>query len=230
MKVCILTIATNKYINFVQSLYDSIAEKFLVDAEINCLLFTDHEVESSDNVRVHHIDHEPWPTPTLKRYNYFVKEKEFILQHDYCFYIDADMRVKSFVGEEMLGDLVATMHPYQSFNSIQEMTYDRNPKCLAYIPMGEGEKYYIGAFNGGKSENFICMSESIADNVLRDEENGVVALWHDESHLNRYLVDNPPTLTLSPEYCFPEELIGHSGYPFKDPKIVHVKKVNSEYR
>ena len=56
MKVCILTIATNKYINFVQSLYDSIAEKFLVDAEINCLLFTDHEVESSDNVRVHHID------------------------------------------------------------------------------------------------------------------------------------------------------------------------------
>ena len=29
MKICILTIATNKYIQFVQKLYDDIAEKFL---------------------------------------------------------------------------------------------------------------------------------------------------------------------------------------------------------
>ena len=134
MKVCILTIATNKYINFVQSLYDSIAEKFLVDAEINCLLFTDHEVESSDNVRVHHIDHEPWPIPTLKRYNYFVKEKEFILQHDYCFYLDADMRIDEVVtSEEVCGDLVATRHGYQSLMDPATQSFDRNPNsCLLY--------------------------------------------------------------------------------------------------
>lgn len=230
MKVCILTIATNKYINFVQSLYDSIAEKFLVDAEINCLLFTDHEVESSDNVRVHHIDHEPWPIPTLKRYNYFVREKEFILQHDYCFYIDADMRVKSFVGEEMLGDLVATMHPYQSFNSIQEMTYDRNPKCLAYVKPGdEGQHYYAGGFNGGKTEKFLEMSEVIADRVMKDLDNGIIALWHDESHMNRYLIDNPPTVSLTPSYVFAEEQMNNPSYPY-EPKIVALKKDHNELR
>ena len=88
MKIFILTIATNQYLQFVEKLYDDIEENFLNGHEINCLLFTDHEIEeTSDNVRVHYIDHEPWPMPTLKRYNYFVKEKDFILDHDYCFYL-----------------------------------------------------------------------------------------------------------------------------------------------
>ena len=78
MKVCILTIATNKYIQFVERLLDNIEENFLNGHDIQCLLFTDHEVETSDNVTVSQIDHEPWPMPTLKRYNYFIKEKEFI--------------------------------------------------------------------------------------------------------------------------------------------------------
>ena len=52
MKICILTIATNKYLQFVERLLDNIEENFLNGHEINCLLFTDHEVEASDNVRV----------------------------------------------------------------------------------------------------------------------------------------------------------------------------------
>ena len=74
MKICILTIATNQYLQFIEKLYSDISEKFIPESEINCLLFTDHEIEeTSDNVRVYYIDHEPWPMPTLKRYNYFVK-------------------------------------------------------------------------------------------------------------------------------------------------------------
>ena len=101
MKICILTIATNKYLQFVEKLYEDISEKFCPGAEISCLLFTDHEIEEcGDNVRVHYIDHEPWPMPTLKRYNYFVKEKDYILQHDYCFYLDADMRIDEVITSE----------------------------------------------------------------------------------------------------------------------------------
>ena len=129
MKICILTIATNMYLRFIEKLYTDISEKFLPGTEINCLLFTDHEIEEAgDNVRVHYIDHEPWPMPTLKRYNYFVKEKDFILKHDYCFYFDADMRIDNPVGEEVLANgVVATKHPYQSFNTVNDMSYDRNP-------------------------------------------------------------------------------------------------------
>ena len=58
MKICILTIATNQYLQFIEKLYSDIAEKFIPGSEINCLLFTDHEIEeTSDNVRVNYIDH-----------------------------------------------------------------------------------------------------------------------------------------------------------------------------
>jgi len=228
MKICILTIATNKYLQFVEELYDSIEKNFLNGHEISCLLFTDHEVETSDNVRVYYIDHEPWPMPTLKRYNYFVKEKDFILQHDYCFYFDADMRVDNLVGDEVLSDLVGTQHPYQSFYPIEEMSYDRNSNSLAYVSVGEGKNYYAGGFNGGSTKCFMEMSEVIADRVSKDLENDVIALWHDESHMNRYMIDNPPTLSLTPSYCFAEEFYG-SNYPY-EPKIIALKRNKDELR
>ena len=231
MKICILTIATNQYLQFIEKLYSDIAEKFIPGSEINCLLFTDHEIEeTSDNVRVHYIDHEPWPMPTLKRYNYFVKEKDFILEHDYCFYFDADMRIDAPVGEEVLSDLVATQHGYQSFNDKKTMSFERRPESLACVPYGEeGETYFAGGFNGGKTTKFMEMSEVIADRVNKDLEKNVVALWHDESHMNRYMIDNPPTLALNPEYCYAEEFIG-TDYPFQEPKIIALKKNHSELR
>ena len=230
MKICILTIATNKYLQFVEKLYDDIAEKFVPGAEIDCLLFTDHEIEeTSDNVRVHYIDHEPWPMPTLKRYNYFVKEKDYILEHDYCFYLDADMRIDAPVGEEVLSDLVATQHGYQSMHPKEQMSYDRNPECLAYVAPGDEVTYYAGGFNGGKTTKFMEMSEVIADRVNKDLEKDIIALWHDESHMNRYMIDNPPTLALNPEYCYAEEFIG-TQYPFQNPKIIALKKNHAELR
>jgi len=232
MKICILTIATNKYLQFVEKLYEDISEKFCPGAEISCLLFTDHEIEESgDNVRVHYIDHEPWPMPTLKRYNYFVKEKDFILEHDYCFYFDADMRIDEVVEmDEVCRDLVATRHGYQSLMDPSSQSFDRNPKSLACVPLDEKTvTYYAGGFNGGKTEVFMGMAETIAERVNKDLEKNVVALWHDESHMNRYLIDTPPTLDLDPTYCYAEEFIG-TNYPYKPGKIIALKKNHNELR
>ena len=230
MKILILTIATNKYIQFVERLYDNIEEKFLNGHEIQGLLFTEHDVETSDNIKVSQIDHEPWPMPTLKRYNYFVKEKDYISQFDYCYYFDVDMGIVSEVGDEVLSDLVATMHPYQSFYPKEQRTYDRNPKSFAYVPPGEeGELYYAGGFNGGSTKRFLEMAEVLADRVNKDLENGVIALWHDESHMNRYLIDNPPSLSLTPTYCFAEEQMNNASYPY-DAKIIALKKDHDELR
>ena len=230
MNICILTIATNKYIQFVERLYNNLEENFLNGHNLECLLFTEHDVETSDNVRVSQIEHESWPMPTLKRYNYFVKEKEFISEFDYCFYFDVDMGIVDKVGDEVLSDLVATMHPYQSFYPKGERSYDRNPKSLAYVAPGdEGPNYYAGGFNGGSTKRFLEMSEVIADRVNKDLENDVIALWHDESQMNRYLIDNPPTLSLNPSYCFAEEQMKNPAYPY-DPKIIALKKNHSELR
>ena len=196
MKILILTIATNKYIQFVERLYDNIADNFLKGHDMECLLFTDHDVEASSNVRVSKIEHEDWPMPTLKRYNYFVKEKEYISQFDYCYYFDIDMGIVQEVGDEVLSDLVGTMHPYQTFSPKEQRTYDRNPNSLACVNRGdEGDYYYAGGFNGGSTKEFLKMSEVIADRVTKDLEKDVIALWHDESHMNRYMIDNPVSYT-----------------------------------
>ena len=73
------------------------------------------------------------------------------------------------------------------------------------------------------------MSEVLADRVSKDLENGVIALWHDESQMNRYLIDNPPTLSLTPSYCFAEEFMGNPKYPY-EPKIIALKKNHDELR
>ena len=230
MKILVLTIATNKYIQFVERLYDNIADNFLNGHEIQGLLFTDHDVETSENIRVSQIEHEDWPMPTLKRYNYFIKEKEYISQFDYCFYFDVDMGIVGKVGDEVLGDLVATMHPYQSFYPKEQRTYDRNPQSHAYVPQGkEGELYYAGGFNGGSTEKFLEMSKVIAERVTDDLQRGVIALWHDESQMNRYLIDNPPTLSLTPSYCFAEEQMQNPDYPYQ-AKIIALKKDHDELR
>ena len=230
MKICILTIATNKYIQFVERLYNNIDENFLNGHEIECLLFTDHDVETSDNVKVSQIEHEDWPMPTLKRYNYFVKEKEYISQFDYCYYFDIDMGIIDKVGDEVLSDLVATMHPYQTFYSKNDRSYDRNPNSSAYVRYGEeGPNYYAGGFNGGSTKEFLKMSEVIAERVTKDLEKGIIALWHDESQMNRYMIDNPPSLSLTPTYCFAEEQMNNASYPY-DAKIIALKKDHDELR
>jgi histo-blood group ABO system transferase len=233
MKICILNIATNKYIQFVEPLLDSIEENFLKGHEISALVFTNHEIEeTSENVKISQIEHEQWPIPTLKRYHYFVKEKEYISQFDYCFYMDVDMRIEGEVGDEILGDLVATQHPGFWFRDVNEFSYERRPESTAYVPFSEGTMYYAGGFNGGKPEHFLKMSETIVANIEKDFENDLIAVWHDESHMNRYLIDNPPTIGLNPSYCYPEAVRFNPGgwnVPF-EPKIVALEKNHSQVR
>ena len=62
MKILILTIATNKYIQFVERLYDNIEDKFLNGHEIQGLLFTEHDVETSDNIKAVSYTHLTLPT------------------------------------------------------------------------------------------------------------------------------------------------------------------------
>jgi histo-blood group ABO system transferase len=222
MKICILTIATSKYIQFVERLLDNVEENFLNGHEIKCLLFTDHEVETSDNVKVSQIDHKPWPEPALKKYNYINSESEYLKDFDYLYLFDADIAIVDTVGEEVLQDLVGVLHPYKFFEDKKVYPYEKRKQSTAYVSDENHNKYYAAAFVGGKSENFLQMAKIISERVEEDERNGIIAKWHDESHLNKYFNENPPT-DLSPSYMFPGDLRDPSEYPFK-PKIVALAK------
>ena len=202
-KIGIILLSTNKYKIFVRPFIESAKIFLLKNHKVTYYLFTDTDEfnELGDDVVVNKIEHLPWPMITLHRYKTFVKHKDILSTEDYLFYCDIDMRFVDYVGDEILGDSVATIHP--GFLGGRG-TPETRPKSTAYIHHDDELVYYAGGFNGGSSSNFLGMSEQIDKNIDIDSNNGIIAIWHDESHLNKYFTINKPTIILSPSYCYPE--------------------------
>ena len=225
-KVGLLVIATGKYDQFIPLLYKSMKKHFLKNHDVTMFVFTDQEMPQKEDIISLPHAHEPWPNPTLKRYHVFDKYKENLSKMDYLYYCDADMRFVGDVGDEVLPDpesnLVATEHP--GFYGGRRGTYETRKESTAYVSNEEGECYFAGGFNGGTSEAFLNMSATIKERVDKDLENGIIAIWHDESQMNRYLIDYKPK-KLNPSYCYPESW----ALPF-EKKLLALDKNHSEIR
>ena len=204
MKIGLVVIATNKYICFAKPLFDSMQRYFLNEPDIHRKMFLFTNQSAFDGPVVIYQKHEPWPFMTLKRYEIFHKNRQVFEEMDYLFYSDVDMIFKSHVGREILGERVATKHPGYWRTPRCNFPYETNQLSTAYISPNEGGHYYAGGFNGGKREIFLEMARVISENIDKDLYNKYIAIWHDESHLNRYLINHPPSLILDPSYCFPE--------------------------
>ena len=227
MKVALLNIATNKYVNFLNAIYSSAIKHFCTDSHLDLFLFTNHKVEADIKdprigFKLCHIEHEPWPAPTLKRYHYFLKEEEAISEYDYVFYVDVDSAfVSDIKTEDVASDLVMAIHPMISDDK-SKFTYETNPDSSAYIPEGQGDHYFCGGFQGGTPGSFLQMANTISDMVDRDAESGIVPIWHDESCLNRYAVDNPPTKII--RWCQPDVA------PSEESKLLFLTKDHASFR
>jgi histo-blood group ABO system transferase len=225
-KIGLLVIATGKYDQFIPPLYKSMKKYFMKNHEVTMFVFTDKEMPKKEDLVSLEHNHEPWPNPTLKRYHIFDKYKDILSKMDYLYYCDADMLFVGEVGDEILPDtetgLVGTEHP--GFYGGKRGTYDTNKDSTAFVPINGGFIYFAGGFNGGKSESFLKMSSIIKNNVDKDLSNNIIALWHDESHINRYFIDNKPKV-LNPSYCYPESW----NLPF-DKKLLALDKNHNEIR
>jgi len=177
-------------------LFASIQEYF---PPCDTVLFTDEtQKDFGQTVTVFESARE-WPYPTILLYRIVSKQRELMLQYDQVFWMDIDMLVCSKIeADEICSDGITAVlhHMLPNF-------FERNPKSTAYV---EGSHpYYQGCFWGGESKAIVQMCETLARNVDIDLERGIVALWHDESHLNRYLVDHPPAKVLTSAYAYPGE-------------------------
>ncbi|KAK7919228.1 hypothetical protein WMY93_010512 [Mugilogobius chulae] len=125
-------------------------------------------------------------------------ELQHIFSHVFCF--DVDQKFTGRFGSEALGDSVALLHAHYYKLPKNRFTYDRNPKSKAY--METGDYYYHAAVFGGNWQNVKKLADECLANIMEDKNNNVEALWHDESHLNKYFWLHKPTKLLSPEYCW----------------------------
>lgn len=211
VKVGILYICTGEYKVFWKDFYKSYEKNFLPNSAKEYYVFTDADyIYGEEKSNVHKIFQESlgWPDNTLMRYNIFLKHKELIAQSDYLFFMNANCLCVSKIEEEnfLIPDkLIVVQHPGFYDKTIREYTYDRNPKSTAYIAFDDGEYYVCGGVNGGSTKMFLKLMQDINQNILDDRENGIVALWHDESHLNRYIVNSKNYKLLPADFCYPED-------------------------
>ena len=225
----LLIIATKKYFDFVQPLIDSADEFFLKDHNVTYYVFTDEAIRrhgvltSKRQIKPVPTLHKEWPWMTLGRYDIFHKHRDVLQANDYLYYIDADMLIVDEVGDEVLGDLVATQHPgYYNTRGTPETRI----MSTAYIAQHENTQYFAGGFQGGATEEFLKMSNILSQNIQLDFNNNIIAIWHDESHFNRYAANNIDKLKiLSPSYCYG----ANKTIPFT-PRIVALVKKHEEFR
>jgi histo-blood group ABO system transferase len=224
-KIGLLIICTNKYTNFLQSLINSADKHFLNNKDVTYFVFTnktDVSIETTRDVVMIPIQHQPWPFMTLYRYKIFTQNNEYLQNMNYLYYCDADMLFVGDFGDEILGELVATQHP--GFYG-RRGTPEERKESLAYVGPEENMQYFAGGFNGGSKNEFLKMSKEIDKKIDIDYGNGIIAIWHDESHMNRYFIDNPPTVILTPSYCYGELM----QIPF-EKKLISLNKNNDEIR
>lgn len=217
-------VATGKYVTFVEPLIRSAEQHFLNRHHRFFFVFTDHvdQVIKQDNVIVIYQKKLGWPYDSMMRCSMYYNARVYMKDMDFLYACDSDMRFVDTVGDEILGDLVATQHPGYIGN---RGTYETNQKSLAYIAPHEGTCYFAGGFYGGKRDEFLLLNKTLNERIQADLYQGIMPVWHDESHLNRYLIDHKPTVILTPSYCYPEswKLNYH-------PRLIALDKNHAEIR
>lgn len=231
MVIGILYIAIGPYSKFWDGFYESCQKCFLPDIKKEYIVFTDQVIKVFPSVKVCYQKNLGWPGNTLFRFQMFLKHKEELKKYDYLFFFNGNTEFKNEItSKEFLPSrdesflICLSWHIYAQ-RSLDTYPYERNPASTAYIPYGIGESYYQGGMNGGRMKEYICLIEECDLQIRKDEENGIVACSHDESHINKYLLSRCIKL-VGTQYGCPQEWAEASTAKiiFRDKNLVLGKR------
>jgi hypothetical protein len=204
----ILVIATKNYRPLAQSLIDSLDQ--FVSNGCDVFIFSDEDefTSSRHDIFFKSIQHEEWPLVTLNRFKYFSEVTNELSSYKHIVYMDCDLEVveQTTLPPEEGSPLFGVMHPAR-FLRYNFWDVETNPKSTACLPEVNfaGLVYHQGCLWGGESSEVIKLINTLKNNVNIDLENNIIAKWHDESHLNKYLFDHSSIVkTLPSSYSYPE--------------------------
>jgi hypothetical protein len=251
MKIAIAFIGTGKYLNFLEQYYETFSEKFMPKDEKHFFVFTDGDIEESpsditlvkinEDNDINQSDYDPnnWynlmhqSVGGLRRFSIIRMVEDSLKEFDWFVFIDADMycveTVDDFFDEtkSFFGVQHPTFHDGWSRNT-GVIPHERNSLSVTYVNPEEDDGVYLqGCVWGGKVPEILEMIRELDTRVKTDIENKVLARAHDESHLNRYRLDNKEKFNvLHPSFAFPgnipAEQFSHT------PKFIHAPANKSE--
>ena len=184
------------------------------------------------SINVFEIPPYGWPEATILRYEIFSKRVNEAVA-GILIYLDADMLIEAnpwdLVRKSLKNsDVCLVEHPGYwrpkrfkfILNYIQNPRmvlsdsrsyvayggrgkWERRSKSSAYVPRSLRKKYYCGGIWFGRPKQISEMISELASNVESDRKNGIIAVWHDESHLNQWAARNNHN-SESPSLCYDE--------------------------
>ncbi|XP_001506735.3 histo-blood group ABO system transferase 2-like isoform X1 [Ornithorhynchus anatinus] len=231
--------AIKKYVVFLKLFLETAEKHFMVGHKVNYYVYTDRPAdvpavplrEGRKMVVLEVQNYARWQDVSMHRMemiSYFAQQR-FHREVDYLVCADVDMKFSDHVGVEILSPLFGTLHPGFYGAERRSFTYERRPLSQAYIPPDEGDFYYMGAFFGGTVSEVYKLTKECHQAMMMDKSNRIEAVWHDESHLNKYLLYHKPTKVLSPEYMWDEQLLGRPAI-LQKLRYVAVPKNHAEIR
>ncbi len=152
-----------------------------------------------------------WPMPTLLRFEFICNMAvDLRRETSQVVFLDADCCLCTEIEQDDLfppdASLFAVQHPWCLD---QVGCFERNPESRAFVhpEQDDNTTYWQACFWGGAREAVLRLSRELDRRIKADLAEGIIALWHDESHLNRYLIDHKQQVhTLGPEYACPFRL------------------------
>lgn len=230
-KIKIFTIATNNYKEFIDDYLESFSSLFLPNIEKIFYIFIDDLNFKINNksaqVEKIRIDHKKWPEITLNRYKYIKSILNSPSEDELYVFTDIDLIVNREISALPIDKLFGVSHPGNYFvDNIHSL--EMNPLSSAFVDrnnLPEGYSYIQGCFWGGLGNNFLNLINHLYESTEKDLCNNIVAKWHDESHLNKYYINNFNDFKiLSSSYAYPE------NWNLNIPKlIIHKDKNMKEY-
>ncbi|XP_034885663.1 N-acetyllactosaminide alpha-1,3-galactosyltransferase-like [Mirounga leonina] len=130
------------------------------------------------------------------------------------------MKFCDHVSMEILSPLFGTLHPgfYQAAH--KDFSYEHWPQSQAHIPRDKGDFYYMRTFFAGSVVEVHQLTLACHQAMGVNLATGIEAVWHNESHLNRYLLDHKPIKVLSPEDPWDPQLLGCPREDLWDPQLL----------
>lgn len=232
MNVAILNISIGKYSVFWQEFYQTFEKFFLPNSEKHYYVFTDSiDIEKNTNSSVSVIkqDNLGWPYNTLLRFQMFLKIKTELQKYDYIFFANGNAVLKQELNENFINyrkEIITIVHPGIYGTPKSKLPLERNTKSGAYVKYGEEGMYVQGAFIGGKAQSFLSMAEKLNCLILEDIRKGIIAIWHDESFLNKYIINRKDVQIMGRQYLYYEEYV----FPWQPVIMLRNKRAYGDIR
>jgi hypothetical protein len=215
------------------SLFTRISEEVTIHVATDDIGIADgiEGLENNKNkIKIYKIPSYGWPEATLYRYS-ILSEIIAGIKDEFTFYLDADMIVNEDFFQLLKlkkYEIVLIAHPgfFRPTFTKRSLLYIKNPRVMisdllakllhggigswetrkkstAFVSRNKRENYVCGGFWGGDTNSILEMVNELKIAVEEDRKNGIIAKWHDESHLNCWASRNDFRLE-SPAYCHDE--------------------------